>query len=270
MGTVQCHSLAPPGESVPFCVSRPRFWLCRAKSPRNHSPRVGGSSPSSGIRSRPPNPCCRAKGARNRWQGAGPTRTPTNALRADIHVPTVPVRAGVAVAARAGDRQVGDPQDLFAAALPPLRPAAFFCCVVPPWLLLLLLALPDPDFLPPRLDEPSELEIAAARLSSGHSVGRKPTIARTRIQSLGTTGPRSWRRPRRLCTRQIRTSNDDGPSNGWQRRFRRHVQVHELRERGPRPVDHESHALSQLSPRQVPARRQLQRPPSPRLLTPRS
>ena len=42
-------------------------------------------------------------------------------------------------------------------ALPPLRPAAFFCCVVPPWRELLLLEEPDPDFLPPRLDESSEL-----------------------------------------------------------------------------------------------------------------
>jgi hypothetical protein len=55
-------------------------------------------------------------------------------------------------------------QELLAAALPPLRPAAFFCCVVPPWLALLLLDEPEPDFLPPRLEDPSELEIAAARL----------------------------------------------------------------------------------------------------------
>src|SRR3954447_20235265 len=53
--------------------------------------------------------------------------------------------------------------DLLAAALPPLRPAAFFCCVVPPWLALLLLEEPDPDFLPPRLEDPSEFAIAAAR-----------------------------------------------------------------------------------------------------------
>lgn len=50
-----------------------------------------------------------------------------------------------------------------AAALP-LRPAASFCCVVPPWLALLLLAEPEPDFLPPRLEDPSEFAIAAARL----------------------------------------------------------------------------------------------------------
>ena len=35
---------------------------------------------------------------------------------------------------------------------------------MPPWLLLLLLAEPEPDFLPPRLEAPSELEMAAARL----------------------------------------------------------------------------------------------------------
>src|SRR3954451_16926487 len=49
--------------------------------------------------------------------------------------------------------------DFRAEALPPLRPAAFFCAVVPPWLEL----PPEPDFLPPRLDEPDELAIFAAR-----------------------------------------------------------------------------------------------------------
>jgi hypothetical protein len=46
--------------------------------------------------------------------------------------------------------------------LPPLRPAAFFCAVVPP--------CEDeerddddPDFFPPRLEAPDELEILAAR-----------------------------------------------------------------------------------------------------------
>src|SRR3954447_2168614 len=51
----------------------------------------------------------------------------------------------------------------FAAALPPLRPAAFFCCEVPPCFDELLLEPPLPDFLPPREEEPSELAIAAAR-----------------------------------------------------------------------------------------------------------
>ena len=46
-----------------------------------------------------------------------------------------------------------------AAALPPLRPAAFFCAVVPPCRGL----PPDPDFLPPRLDAPGEFAIRAAR-----------------------------------------------------------------------------------------------------------
>ena len=51
---------------------------------------------------------------------------------------------------------------LRAVALPPLRPAAFFCAVVPP--------CEDEDFdepelelLPPRLDEPGEFAIRAAR-----------------------------------------------------------------------------------------------------------
>ena len=35
----------------PFVSPSPRFWLCRARALRNHNPRVGGSSPSSGIRS---------------------------------------------------------------------------------------------------------------------------------------------------------------------------------------------------------------------------
>jgi hypothetical protein len=53
-------------------------------------------------------------------------------------------------------------QDFRAGALPPLRPAAFFCAVVPPCFELER-ELDDPDFLPPRLDEPGEFEILAAR-----------------------------------------------------------------------------------------------------------
>ena len=45
---------------------------------------------------------------------------------------------------------------------PPLRPAAFFCAVVPPCFELEL-ELEEPDFLPPRLDEPGEFAIRAAR-----------------------------------------------------------------------------------------------------------
>jgi parallel beta-helix repeat protein len=44
-------------------------------------------------------------------------------------------------------------------AFPPLRPAAFFWAVVPPWDEL----LPEPDFLPPRDEEPGALAILAAR-----------------------------------------------------------------------------------------------------------
>jgi hypothetical protein len=43
-----------------------------------------------------------------------------------------------------------------------LRPAAFFWAVVPPCLERDL-ELPPPDFFPPRLDEPGELAILAAR-----------------------------------------------------------------------------------------------------------
>jgi hypothetical protein len=52
---------------------------------------------------------------------------------------------------------------LRAAALPPLRPAAFFWAVVPPWLEEERDLDPEPDFLPPRLDAPGEFEIRAAR-----------------------------------------------------------------------------------------------------------
>jgi len=51
---------------------------------------------------------------------------------------------------------------LRAAALPPLRPAAFFWAVVPPCELELR-EEPDPELLPPRLDEPGEFAILAAR-----------------------------------------------------------------------------------------------------------
>src|SRR6185437_10797442 len=48
--------------------------------------------------------------------------------------------------------------------LPPLRPAAAFCALFPPLPLpLLFLLWLEPLLLPPRLEEPSELEIAAAR-----------------------------------------------------------------------------------------------------------
>jgi hypothetical protein len=53
--------------------------------------------------------------------------------------------------------------DVFAVALPPLRPAAFFCAVVPPCDELLREELDEPDFLPPRLDAPEEFAIFAAR-----------------------------------------------------------------------------------------------------------
>jgi hypothetical protein len=52
---------------------------------------------------------------------------------------------------------------LRAAALPPLRPAAFFCAVVPPCLELLRELDEELDFLPPRLDAPGEFAIFAAR-----------------------------------------------------------------------------------------------------------
>jgi len=52
---------------------------------------------------------------------------------------------------------------LFAVALPPLRPAAFFCAVVPPCDALLREELDEPDAFPPRLDEPEEFAILAAR-----------------------------------------------------------------------------------------------------------
>ena len=46
--------------------------------------------------------------------------------------------------------------------MPPLRPAAFFCAVVPPCFELLLDDELE-DFLPPRLEEPGEFAILAAR-----------------------------------------------------------------------------------------------------------
>src|SRR3954451_3128755 len=51
-------------------------------------------------------------------------------------------------------------QDLRAAALPPLRPAALCCAVVPPWLDL---PLPLCDFSPPCFEAFGELAIFAAR-----------------------------------------------------------------------------------------------------------
>src|SRR5205085_7966405 len=47
----------------------------------------------------------------------------------------------------------------FAAALPPLRPAALCCAVVPPW----RRSPPEPDFSPPCFEASGELAILAAR-----------------------------------------------------------------------------------------------------------
>jgi hypothetical protein len=71
----------------PFASPSPRSWRSRAKAPQNHNPRVGGSSPSSGIRFTRPDPRSRAKSARDRQRPAGPQQTPTNALWADSCVP---------------------------------------------------------------------------------------------------------------------------------------------------------------------------------------
>src|SRR3954454_6457326 len=67
---------------------------------------------------------------------------------------------GTTPAATGCRRAVG--QLFLAVALPPLLPAFFFWAVVPPWEELLFF-LPDPLAFPPRLDEPSELAIRAAR-----------------------------------------------------------------------------------------------------------
>src|SRR5213076_2686395 len=47
----------------------------------------------------------------------------------------------------------------FAAAFPPLRPAALCCAVVPPW----RRSPPEPDFSPPCFEASGELAILAAR-----------------------------------------------------------------------------------------------------------
>src|SRR5207302_3611420 len=70
-----------------------------------------------------------------------------------------PVRRVPSSGGREEGRAVAVRQRFLAAAFPPLRPAAFFCAVVPPCLEL----LPLPDDFPPRLEEPGELAILAAR-----------------------------------------------------------------------------------------------------------
>src|SRR5437763_8452345 len=55
-------------------------------------------------------------------------------------------------------RVIASRYDLRAVAWPPLRPAAFFCAVVPPCDELL-----REELEPPRLDEPGEFEMRAAR-----------------------------------------------------------------------------------------------------------
>jgi hypothetical protein len=89
-GAVHPSAEKPTAVMSPFMSPGPDFWLCRAEAPRNHNPRVGGSSPSSGIPARWPNPRRRAKPARNRLRAGGPQRTPTNALAGGSCVPRVP------------------------------------------------------------------------------------------------------------------------------------------------------------------------------------
>jgi hypothetical protein len=65
--------VARVGRCVPFPVAQARKRGCRAKAQRNHNPRVGGSSPSSGIRL---SPVFRAVAAVSRgihWVRATPT-----------------------------------------------------------------------------------------------------------------------------------------------------------------------------------------------------
>jgi hypothetical protein len=73
-----------------------------------------------------------------------------------IHLPVVAIQASVTrpVQVEHIPRQLR-----FAAAFPPLRPAAFFWAVVPPWAAL----DPEPELFPPLLDAPGELAIFAAR-----------------------------------------------------------------------------------------------------------
>jgi predicted DNA-binding protein (MmcQ/YjbR family) len=77
-------------------------------------------------------------------------------------------------------------QLFLAAALPPLRPAAFFCAVVPPCRAL----PPEPDFWPPRLDAPGELAIFAAQ-NGQNGVVRAATIER-RITELALSFPEAY------------------------------------------------------------------------------
>jgi hypothetical protein len=74
---------------------------------------------------------------------------------------------------------------------PPLRPAEAFCAFVPPWLLSVL-RLPEPDALPPLLEEPSEFAMRAARDGSQMSLNRG-----TRGGGQGNSGRRKLRSYRR-------------------------------------------------------------------------
>jgi hypothetical protein len=83
-----------------------------------------------------------------------------------------------------------------ALALPPLRPAAFFCCVVPPWLELLLLDDPEPDFSPPRLDDPSELGSGSVsiRYLAGSGQRRRRRLWRVAVERTPSRHERFWAR----------------------------------------------------------------------------
>src|SRR6188474_1616820 len=104
----------------------------------------------------------------------------------------------------------GQAQDLRAAARPPLRPAAFFCAVVPPCFEL----PPEPDFLPPREEEPGEFAILAARsfdmplsFSASYCFSFL-TLARLFGMPAAYPEPSPENLPRAPCARRRRRSRD--------------------------------------------------------------
>ena len=103
---------------VPFVSPSPGFWLCRAKALRNHNPRVGGSSPSSGIIS-----ACKWVLSTRRWSSGIIPRVPPlhdarfggatwcHARVLDIYVPRS-VRPGSVVPAKVADVESTAPKRL--------------------------------------------------------------------------------------------------------------------------------------------------------------
>ena len=76
-----CEREPEPPQTCPFWCPQPFKRRCRAKAQRNHNPRVGGSSPSSGTRRRAESRLCAGRVCTERAPNAPRYAYPRNGVR---------------------------------------------------------------------------------------------------------------------------------------------------------------------------------------------